>query len=288
MFRNQNRALTAQDRTGGTLDYLDPDGTVNDSYVPWDTLNSWLTSLNGFPHSDIELPSGVNRGKVIDELESRRSKSSGVVAFGARMVGRALGYGADWREYENDHGYTHLEELLVYQPAEWRKQAREYMFVYKFDLERVSHSEKRLVTVSFGSDGVPETSLPIRLSSPVLAVVFHLDMQRSRRYEPLNFLLAYGVKNPLPQLLTLIGNGGHQKDFLGDISPLDYFFHFQEAVQTYKLDLLQSIGTESKFPRLGLIKELDFSDIVGQRLAKQIIREEVVQHVWNEAPMTGC
>jgi energy-coupling factor transporter ATP-binding protein EcfA2 len=287
MFRNQNRALNSQDRTGGTLDYLDPDGTVNYSYVPWDTLNSWLTSLNGFPHSEIELLSGVNRGKVIDELESRRSKSSGVVAFGARMVGRNLGYGADWREYENDHGYTHLEELLVYQPAEWRKQAREYMFVYKFDLERVSHSETRLVTVSFGSAVVPETTLPVRLSSPVLVVVFHLDMQRSRRYEPLNFLLAYGVKNPLPQLLDTIGNDGHQKDFLEDVSPLDYFFHFQEAVQTYKLDLLQSIGTESKFPRLGLIKELDFSDIVGQRLAKQIIREEVVQHVWNRGPNDG-
>jgi hypothetical protein len=289
MFRNSNNngTLHALDRTGGTLDYLDPDGTVNYTYVPWGTLNNWLSILNGFPHSVIDLPSGVNRGKVIDELESRRSKASGVVAFGARLVGRDLGYGADWREFENDQGYTHLEELLIYQPSEWRKQAREYMFVYKFDLGRVSPNEKRQVTVMFGSDGVPETDLPVLLSTPVLVVLFHLDMQRSRRYEPLNFLLAYGVNNPLPQLLDPIGKEAHQKDFLQDISPLDYYFHFQEAVQTYKLELLQSIGTESKFPRLGLIKELDFSDIVGQRLAKQIIREEVVQHVWNRGPNDG-
>jgi hypothetical protein len=162
MFRSKNGAPHAQDRTGGTLDYLDPDGTVNYTYVPWGTLHFWLTVLNGFPQSQIELPIGVNRGKVIDELESRRPKTSGVVALGARLVGRDLGYGTDWREYENDQGYTHLEELLVYQPSEWRKQAREYMFVYKFDLGRVSSNEKRQVTVTFGSDGVTETDLPVR------------------------------------------------------------------------------------------------------------------------------
>ena len=35
------------------------------------------------------------------------------------------------------------------------------------------------------------------------------------------------------------------------------------------------------FPRLCLIKELDFSDIIGQRMAKDLIRKAVVGHIWN-------
>ena len=184
MFRSKNGAPHAQDRTGGTLVYLDPDGTVNYTYVPWDTLNCWLTFLNGFPHNAIELPSGVNRGKVVDELESRRSQSSGAVSRFARLVGRDLGYGADWREYENDHGYTHLEELLVYQPAEWRKQAREYMFVYKFDVGRVSPNEKRHVSVSFGSDGVPVSTCSSEQPGPrCLVPPWHATQQALRASE---------------------------------------------------------------------------------------------------------
>ncbi|KAL3919975.1 MAG: hypothetical protein SGARI_007063, partial [Bacillariaceae sp.] len=38
----------------------------------------------------------------------------------------ALGYGLDWKEYRNPQGYTHFEELLFYQPRNWKMHAREY------------------------------------------------------------------------------------------------------------------------------------------------------------------
>jgi len=62
---------------------------------------------------------------------------------------------------------------------------------------------------------------------------------------------------------------------------LDYFFEFQSKVASYNLDMLKSIGKHNKFTRLCLIKELDFSDIIGQRLAKHLIRQAVVDYVSN-------
>lgn len=38
------------------------------------------------------------------------------------FVNRDFGNKKVWRLYENDHGYTHLEKLFVYQPPDWQKQ----------------------------------------------------------------------------------------------------------------------------------------------------------------------
>jgi hypothetical protein len=124
----------------------------------------------------------------------------------------------------------------------------------------------------------------IVLASPVLVVLFHPEMTRTSRYEPLNFLLAYGVQDPLPDVLDGLDlDDPGEEAILSELSPLDYFFEFEKNVQTYKLDRLRDIGMASAFPRLCLLKELDFSDIIGQRLAKQMIREEVVRHIWNRS-----
>lgn len=101
----------------------------------------------------------------------------------------------------------------------------------------------------------------------------------------MNFLLAYGVNNPLPKLLRDLNITQADKDaLLADLSPLDYFVDFQASVESYKLDMLRSIAKKTIFPRLPLIAEIDFCDIIGQRTAKQIIREELVRHIWDRVP----
>jgi hypothetical protein len=56
---------------------------------------------------------------------------------------------------------------------------------------------------------------------------------------------------------------------LREILRLDYLIEFQIRVQSYLLDILRKVAKQSGFPRLPLIKELDFStNMVGQRLAK--------------------
>jgi hypothetical protein len=126
-----------------TLEYLDPDGTVKFTYVPWRVLNDWLSELNGNPHVAGSLREGVNRGKVIAEFEVRRNKTGSVLGQTLKAIGRDRGYGQDWREHENDQGYTHFEELLMYQPLDWRKQAREYIYRFDWDLARNSCNEEK-------------------------------------------------------------------------------------------------------------------------------------------------
>ena len=277
-----------------TLEYLDGEGSVkNFTLVPWKDLNSWLSLLNGRTNSDQDshsarssagrLPNGINRGKVIEELEARRNGQDSAVLGGAlRLLNRDRGYGQDWREYENPDGYTHLEELLIHQPDAWRKQAREYLFRFKFNLDRSStNSEARTVA---WTDPTEKIHLDLFLKSPILAVLFHPGLKRTMRYEPLNFLLAYGVGDPLP-LLTRDMTEAQQIALRDDLSPLTYLMEFQTYALTYQLDTLRKMGKESSFPRLCLIKELDFSDIIGQRLAKQIIRQSFVSHIWNRS---GC
>jgi hypothetical protein len=126
--------------------------------------------------------------------------------------------------------------------------------------------------------------VPILLASPVLAVLFHPEMARTSRYEPLNLLLAYGVQDPLPDLLLKLNLEGPAKEsMMKELSPLDYFFDFQKNCQTYSFDKLRDIGLSSSFLRLCLLKELDFSDIIGQRLAKQMVRKEIVGHIWSRS-----
>jgi hypothetical protein len=193
-------------------------------------------------------------------------------------IGQSIqGYATDWRDNENAEGFTHLEELFIYQPADWRKQAREYFFRFGCDLSRESTNENRALVAQ-----VKKQKINIFMESPILVVLFHKDIPRTYRYEPLNFLLAYGVKDPLPSLFRGMTDN-EQVVLTEDLSPLDYFLEFQNNVAAYKVDKLRNIGKDACPPRLCLVKELDFSDIIGQRLAKQLIRQSVVSHVSNWA-----
>lgn len=256
-----------------TLSYLDAEGRINFWNVPWAKLNLWLSVLNGNPHLD-ESIDNVNRGSVIEELEQRRKgddkslKERGIGIFVDRGIKK------DWREYENDDGYTHLEELIIYQPTDWRKQAREYMYLYGFDLCRKSDGDlsRRSFSKSFTCKG-DELTVTIPITTPMLVALFHPEMTRTSRYGPLNFLLAYDVADPLPFLFEMIEDKNMHlceysrveaaKQLIKDeISPLDYFFEFQKYIQSYDLDRLAAIGREVALPRLMLIKELDFVAIL--------------------------
>jgi len=118
------------------------------------------------------------------------------------------------------------------------------------------------------------------LENPISVVLFHGDLERTSRYAPLNFLLAYGASDPLPKM-TMNMVDEQIKELHDDVSPLDYFLDFQGFVVGYQLEMLRKIGKQSSCRRLCLIKELDFSDIIGQRLAKQRICQAMVNHVWN-------
>lgn len=202
-----------------TLEYLDEQGSVtNFTLVPWATIHSWLSELNGDPASLGSLAKGVNRGKVLEELEARRKgNDSMILGCTLRIVGMDRGYGRGWREYENpSSGYTHLEELLLYQPKDWRKQAREYLFRFGCDLDRESRNEvDRTISIDIGT-----TNVQIFLKRPILVVLFHPAMKRTSRYEPLNFLLSYGVRDPLPAATKDLDE--MQKSLLmAEVSPLD-------------------------------------------------------------------
>lgn len=259
-----------------TLEYLDEKGTVtNFALVPAKLLHRWLSCLNGNPCVGTTLARGVNRGKVLEEFEARRKGKQHAFGMTLKVFGRDREDGKDWREYENEEGFTHIEELLMFQPRDWRKQAREYLFRYGFDLKRVSLNERRSVLKDLG--GTPRTLV---LSTPILVVLFHPHIKQTFRYEPLNFLLAYGVPDPIPKLTEKMDEPT-QLLILQEISPLDYFFSFQKHVSGYNIEVLRKIGKENAFRRLPLIKELDFSDIIGQRLAKQMIRSAMVNHIWH-------
>lgn len=261
-----------------TLEYLDDQGSVRGFHlVPSTTLHSWLSSFNGRPDAE-PVPNGVNRGKVIEELEGRRLKAEDTIAerFVRSLVDR--GFDKEWRDYENEEGFTHLEELLIYQPDDWRKQAREYLFRFHCDLSRDSMSEDlRTIIAVFD-----ERKVPIFMKSPILVVLYHPGICRTSRYEPLNFLLAYGVQDPLPGLLKDTPTSDQQV-LLRDLSPLDYFLEFQNYVGAYKVDMLRKIGKSAGIPRLCLVRELDFCNIVGQRVAKYLIRKSIVSQISNWA-----
>ena len=63
------------------------------------------------------------------------------------------------------------------------------------------------------------------------------------------------------------------------LSPLDYFFHFKENIDAYDFRFLQDVAKPANMPRFPLIKELDFCDIVGHRLAKHLIRKNSLRWV---------
>jgi hypothetical protein len=215
-----------------------------------------------------------------------------VVTF---VAGGSRGHGNSWTEYENKLGYTHLEELLIYQPTDWRKQAREYILRYNWDIVRHSAStDKRRVDLKLEDGNDDEFDVSIQLPSPVHVVLFHPEMSRTSRYEALFFVLSWGAKSPLDDVkndITVRWNNEQATDddsidvngifasLLADLSPLDYFFRFQESVDLYRIDKLKEIAIKSKLPRLLLMREFDFSNIVGQRMAKDIIRQEVITYI---------
>lgn len=151
---------------------------------------------------------------------------------------------------------------MIYQPKDWRKQAREYLFRFKCNLSRINPNEVALTTAM----QVGRHNLAIVLKNPILIVLFHPEMERTSRYGPLNFLLAYGASDPIPALVAGMDET-ERMALQAEISPLDYFLKFQNYVDAYQLEMLRKIGKENKCRRLCLIKELDYSDIIGQRLA---------------------
>ena len=84
LFRFRDKAMS-------TLEYLDDQGSVrNFGWVPWKTLHSWLSSLNGHPNAGSSISEGVNRGKVLEELESRRKKRAVGSSVGTEKIGESM------------------------------------------------------------------------------------------------------------------------------------------------------------------------------------------------------
>jgi hypothetical protein len=101
--------------------------------VSWETLNIWLSLFNGNKHVAETLPEGLDREKVLKELEKRRKKKlQGETPAQDEVQRDDPGYGTDWR--------TARDMLLIYQPQGWREQALVYMFRFKNNLARKSRS----------------------------------------------------------------------------------------------------------------------------------------------------
>lgn len=268
-----------------------------------DTLRQYLmeiceggsVSLDDLANSDTYPDIDTFVGHLIDisergseeELKSVfKSVEGKALIRGLEDYKEEMGYGSDWKTYQNDNGYTHLEELLIHQPLKWRQQAREYLLRYQVDLNSMTSPTKSKRKQPFRLDSGRVVSVPMQ--TPISVVLFHPDLRRRQRYEPLNFLLAYGVENPLPGLFDELGATEEDRATIKKVlSPMDYFLEYQQAVETYKLDMLRTIGKNAMFPRICLINELDFGSIVGQRIAKRIIRQEVVRFIWDRCTEGG-
>ena len=292
-----------------TLAYLDNNRGLNKNlkFTPWNTLHSWLSVINTTStasaiQSNEDLLKQqrpprrcpfVNRAKILEELESRRCRGGGrskeakpsLIDSALHLLNKDRGIGKDWRNYENSDGFTHLEELLIHQPVNWLVQVREYFFRFHYDLSRKSPNNDRCVLID-----VNAVKRRIVMNTPILVVLFHPSIKRTDRYAPLNFLLAQGVPNPLPDLKHGLSKVD-QKVFMQSLSSFDYFLQFRNYLDCgnivvddgFLLDGLQMIGKEAGVPRLCLINEVGFpsTNVIGQRLAKLMIRQAVISHVWN-------
>ncbi|KAL7547982.1 hypothetical protein ACHAWF_011255, partial [Thalassiosira exigua] len=241
----------------------------------------WLSELNGNHHYGSK-EKGIKYGDILEELEARRlakdegeEKASNSQLTPIVIVDKG---NKDWRKFEDKHsGLTHFEELLIFQPKNWLLRAREYIFRYNCDIDRASplslKSSKKHRTVTVAGE-------EISLRTPIEIVLLHKDLvKRPDRYAPLNFLLAYGASDPLSSWNEKLG----EEKFAAIekyLSPLPYFIDFRKYVASYDLQKLKQIGKLAKFPCVCLVKELDFSPtIVGQRLAKSIIRQAIVSYI---------
>jgi len=264
-----------------TLAQYDEGDGVSVARVGWKRLNDWLSDVNTDGKIGTKPPKGFNRGNIIDELNNRRDLSPGSMKEAIwRKFNLDRGYSKNWKDYENAKGFTHLEELLIYQPSEWRNQAREYIFEYGFEVTRKSSNEHRVTTWSTKLvDKCYE--IPIFMNSPILAVLFSPEMKRSSRYGPINLLLAYGVTNQLPYLSKYISYAAdkflqtdqeitvdvtdstfeekvekhrvtsEEIEKLGcdlmeqlklELSPLDYFFEYQANIDSHMYDFQKLKG----------------------------------------------
>ena len=234
-----------------------------------------------------------------------------------------LGSSKDWREYKNTVGLDHFEELLVHQPTEWRVQAREYLYRYKFDIKSRRINKDRpcheldllhLMKLGLGSasyetphvdqDETTDLNVKISMDYPILVAMFHEDIAKTMRYEPIMFLLSYDASDPIPEVASnilsqeiiakrLLGKKSFsmfgqedlktllQKGLYKYITPLDYFLDVQKHICPYNFDRLQALGRKVSFPRLPLLKELNFCKIIGQRIPKFMITKEVVLLIQN-------
>jgi hypothetical protein len=123
-----------------------------------------------------KLSRGRIRGKREQREPHRRARAppadvQSLAERGANFFVKR-GLGEDWRKYENDQGFTHLEELIIYQPADWRKQAREYMYVYRFDLSRESKSD-RICERNYEREDGGLACVKIPMYSPIVVTLFH-------------------------------------------------------------------------------------------------------------------
>jgi len=108
----------------------------------------------------------------------------------------------------------HFEELLVFQPPSWRVQAREYYFKYGFDINASRYSEGKIARpcISLNLKGeahndddnqIEEDSyhiIEVTMTTPIAVILFHPSIPKSKRYEPLIFLLAYDVKSHIKSM----------------------------------------------------------------------------------------
>ena len=274
-------------------------GVLKLSSIPWVVLNDWLSMKNGYFKPGAVYPKDLRHDDVLVELERRRVSKKNETGETSEMEDGSfrirfpseqhlIGFGKDWREHENDSGYSHLEELFLYQPSSWKKLARIYLFRHQCDLNRKSRSTAlRSVKIEILRDDKTMLVVRLNISTPLLMVLFHPRLERISRYDPLRFLLSHGAFNPLPNLLReMVLDKDDQQLFLNYISPLNYFLDFRERVATYNVEILSDVADAAGAPRLRFMTELDFSEIVGQRLAKGMIREQVVTYFRNRCRKT--
>ena len=122
------------------------------------------------------------------------------------MIGVARidhGYGLDWCQYENNDGYMYLEELIIYQTNKWRKQVREYIYMFHFDVEMRSFKSNCCTKWMSKLENI-ENMVPIMMRSPILVVLYHPEMKCLSRYDTINFLLVYSDLKLLPNLYNAI------------------------------------------------------------------------------------
>jgi hypothetical protein len=234
--------------------------------VPFETnslslLNKRLSQLNGCPHVvDCDL-------KAIPYEEVTRALEN-------------YGRGQDWRTYKNDLGYTHLEELLMYQPLNWKMRVRGYILQYNFDLNQEHKTKDRAhaFTLIVNYDKVHYV---VQMTSPILVVLFHPALTRTMRYDALRLLVSYGAESPLADLMaqTETMATGSGQALIKTLFLLDYLFAMKESLRSRIGDRYTHALKRYRLNKTYFVDEIKCCEILGQRMAKEIIRRKLSQHL---------